>query len=1209
MKNLQFLFFVWMFISAGIGLHAQESTRVFENGNDKLFVYSDVPGLEQPGEYYKIRVRSNASNNEWQECFVLVTRSLYEYSPENYFSLLEGWTHSYANIEMNSTVEVEIAKADGSPITKAAVHPTAKGSAVSITDGKAYFTMDKPALIAVDIDGQMDDHDTGRGPGAVLYDGPPIHAVSIFAHPIFEKPDSTLASIKVVHPGESPPTDPGSFNTLYFAPGVHNIGKDYQVYKNKEYFIPGDAIVYGTFGNHDQDNGMNIHIFGVGTISGDSLKHPKFDPDFPGYPTADADPISGRPWKPISIIDADYTVVEGVCLANPAFHALSLPTNINDKKVTTVRWAKVISWRGNGDGFGNPHVVEDCFLRTQDDSFYAKGDRRRCVIWNDANGAAFVMSGIPDGFPIVIEDCDIIYSRASWHLWSGGRVFSGRPISGEGNKKVNVLFRDIRIEDKRPTLQIFYVLSKNDISSSLLGNPIDEIGQSWSGIKFQNIISAGKSVVEHPEIFHGCTESPYSDWTFENFVIDGKLFTSLDDFAEVNEYVTDITFNPGIVDDATLFDIQVDGVSLPEFDPAIEDYNLDLSFGTEDVPHITATRADYAATISISEASSLPGQTTITVTAEDEVTTKTYTLHFSVGKDELISFTAPEVVKQGDTIKTTVEYSAMEERDLRVFFQLNSPPWDNYGGHTIQVPAGTGTVEIDLVIGLDVPVAANAYKTVANLLPLGGGWPDRLDEIILKNRSVISRYSNDASLSDITLDGISLPDFSPGKTNYDIILPAGTIDVPVVDATGSDENARVVINPAQSLPGTTNVMVTAEDSLTTQTYTVSFSIENISGVIAPGSVMQGEVISVSVSYAAAESRDILVRLEESDSPGTSYGEATVPVNMGIGTSNIDFIVDAGIPVATDAYTLSVGLLPERGVWADRLDEYTQENIDAVAPPSDDATLSGLSVNDSPVNGFNAGITEYDVELPAGTVDVPIVEAFKTDTNATVDITPANNLPGSTFVMVTAEDGETTLTYTLNFTLAIPDEITSFIAPDQVSPNNTITVTVSYSAYANRDLLVTIHPTADPSTRYGENTANVDSGTGTIEIEIFVGNDIPIATDAYTITVLLLPEGGIASQAFDSSNLVDVDAIPATGMKDRFTAPMDAISVYPNPFTEELWIEIFANEEVVIYNITGKIMYYYRPDSPKILHLSTRLWQPGIFVLKTASGKVYKLAKN
>lgn len=1097
----QLLLFVLAFFCAGMTLNAQESTKVFQNGNDQLVVYSDVPGLAQPGEYYKIRVRSNASSNEWQECFGLVTRSLYTESNENYFSILEGWTHTYANIEMNSAIEVEIAKADGSPITKATVHPDQKSSAVTIIDGKAYFTMDHPALIAVDIDGQMDDQDTGRDQFAQAYDGPPIHAVSIFAHPIFEKPDSTLAGVAVVHPGETPPGDPGSFNTLYFAPGVHNIGKEYQVHKNKQYYIPGDAIVYGTLGNQDNDNGMNIHIYGVGTISGDSLKHPEYDPDVPGFPNADIDPVEGRPWKPISIVDSEGTLVEGVCLANPAFHALSLPTNVKGEKVTTVRWAKVISWRGNGDGFGNPHIVEDCFLRTQDDSFYVKGDRRRCVIWNDANGAAFVMSNIPDYFPIVIEDCDIIYSRASWHLWSGGRVFSGRPIHGEGQTQVKVLFRDIRITDTRPTLQIFYVLSKNDISSSLLGNPNGSIGQSWSGIKFQNITAAGKSVVGHPEIFHGCAESPYSDWTFEDFVIDGKLFTTLGDFAEVNEYVTDITFNPGIIDDATLFDIQVDGVSLPEFDPATDDYYFDLPFGTVDVPKVSATRTDYGATVSIAKPESLPGQTTITVTAEDGVTTKTYTLHFSVGIDDLFSFDAPAVVKQGDTVMTTVVYSATQERDLRVFFQLNSPPWDTYGSTRITVPAGTATLEIELVLDFDVPIASSAYKTVVNLLPVGLGWPDRLDEIILSNRSVISRYATDATLSDITVNGESLPDFSPGGTTYNIILPAGTEDVPVVAAQVSDAGAWTQIVDATGLPGSTTVMVTAEDSTTTQTYTLNFSVESINSVAAPESITQGETIIVSVSYAAAASRDIMVRLEPTDAPGTFYGEALVTVPAGTGSREIELAVDAGIPVAIDAYTLSVGFLPEGGSWADRLDEYTQEQIDAFAVPSDDATLSGIFVNDTLVTGFDAGITEYDIVLPAGTVDVPVVTAEKSDENASVVITPADGLPGTVTLLVTAEDGLTTLTYSLNFTVEIASEITRRKGPEPVM-------------------------------------------------------------------------------------------------------------VYPNPFTDNLWIQHGNNESFVVYNITGRIIYDSRSASAqKNTHVATKTWQPGIYLLKTSSGKVRKAVKG
>ena len=65
------------FVTGGSYLKTQSnSTRVFDNGTDKLVVYSDVPGLS-PSEFYKIRVRSIASNNKWQESFALITRSLY----------------------------------------------------------------------------------------------------------------------------------------------------------------------------------------------------------------------------------------------------------------------------------------------------------------------------------------------------------------------------------------------------------------------------------------------------------------------------------------------------------------------------------------------------------------------------------------------------------------------------------------------------------------------------------------------------------------------------------------------------------------------------------------------------------------------------------------------------------------------------------------------------------------------------------------------------------------------------------------------------------------------------------------------------------------------------------------------------------------------------------------------------------------------------
>ena len=102
----------------------------------------------------------------------------FEKKTEAYFDTLAGWTHTYVNLETAGAVEIEIARVNGQPIRAASVHPKRKASACSVKDGKVLVRLDKPCLVAVDIDGQMDGQDTGKG-----YKGPPIHTISLFANP------------------------------------------------------------------------------------------------------------------------------------------------------------------------------------------------------------------------------------------------------------------------------------------------------------------------------------------------------------------------------------------------------------------------------------------------------------------------------------------------------------------------------------------------------------------------------------------------------------------------------------------------------------------------------------------------------------------------------------------------------------------------------------------------------------------------------------------------------------------------------------------------------------------------------------------------------------------------------------------------------------------------------------------------------------------
>ena len=61
------------------------------------------------------------------------------------------------------------------------------------------------------------------------------------------------------------------------------------------------------------------------------------------------------------------------------------------------KWVKILGWRNNGDGIGQGAngIVEDCFIRTQDDATYVNGRGvRRVVYWQDVNGSTFVLSPI-----------------------------------------------------------------------------------------------------------------------------------------------------------------------------------------------------------------------------------------------------------------------------------------------------------------------------------------------------------------------------------------------------------------------------------------------------------------------------------------------------------------------------------------------------------------------------------------------------------------------------------------------------------------------------------------------------------------------------------------------------------------------------------------------------------------------------------------------
>ena len=107
-------------------------------------------------------------------------------------------------------------------------------------------------------------------------------------------------------------------------------------------------------------------------------------------------------------------------------------------------------------------------------------------------------------------------------------------------------------------------------------------------------------------------------------------------------------------------------------------------------------------------------------------------------------------------------------------------------------------------------------------------------------------------------------------------------------------------------------------------------------------------------------------------------------------------------------------------------------------------MSALTVDGNSIADFGASKTNYSVELPAGTTAVPTVSATTTDSNASVVVTAASSIPGTTTIAITAKDGSTTSTVSIAFTLKPP---LSVAAPTPTWPSADV-ISVYSDAYTS-----------------------------------------------------------------------------------------------------------------------------------------------------------------
>ena len=304
----------------------------------------------------------------------------------------------------------------------------------------------------------------------------------------------------------------------------------------------------------------------------------------------------------------------------------------------------------------------------------------------------------------------------------------------------------------------------------------------------------------------------------------------------------------------------------------------------------------------------------------------------------------------------------------------------------------------------------------------------------------------------------------------------------------TDTNASAVVTAATSIPGTTTVAITSQDGSATRTISIAWTLDPKPQTAAPiPSQDSADVISVySDAYTSiatnlnpnwgqqTQTAEVLVdgnnTLEYAslNYQGLEYPQTDVSameyVHLDYFTNDataLDFFLISADPYLENAYSIPV----VTGSWQSidiPLSEYTVPELDKIfqfkttgngtvwfdniyfwkapAAQGTDISLSALTVDGSSIVDFGALKTSYSVELPAGTTVVPTVAATTEDTNASAVVTAATSLPGTTTVVVTAQDGATTSTVSINWTLAsTPPNNTSAPPTPNKAPADVISV--------------------------------------------------------------------------------------------------------------------------------------------------------------------------
>ncbi len=289
----------------------------------------------------------------------------------------------------------------------------------------------------------------------------------------------------------------------------------------------------------------------------------------------------------------------------------------------------------------------------------------------------------------------------------------------------------------------------------------------------------------------------------------------------------------------------------------------------------------------------------------------------------------------------------------------------------------------------------------------------------------------DNTLKDITVDGVSIPGFTPSQAVYKVSLPVGTTQMPAIVGVSAYPEGEQTITynaPAVIDGGSYTISVSTPGNTVPKVYKLNFKLE-------------------ASSYSYLKS----LKVGGADVTNFDPTQMTYYVHLPLGTAalpeityeagdNFQTIEKTDLPAGAVDGTVRITVTAGNG-------DQSVYKVVFSTEKSDRSTLSGIKIGGVDIEGFSPDNVSYSHKLPTGTTELPEIEAVPGDEYQTIVLTTAG-LNGKTRITVTAGDGSVTI-YQIAFSVdAYTDNTLSALSVAGYSLQNAEGTEVTFEAEVN-----------------------------------------------------------------------------------------------------------------------------------------------------------------